>query len=179
VSLPNLARFKRWYACASTSAVYSRPSSIAMIRRDPGSVSGHRTALMKPPSAQSPFAQCRRYPCWRMSDPSLRGHYSPVVAPTDSFANPIWLFLTSAIDLYKKSSQVATSPCCQRDPPDVISANPSSDAWPLATAVPRSASTCFFLRVIGLPHEMSGSASRISPRIRLLTVAIFDAADIS
>ena len=32
---------------------------------------------------------------------------------------------------------------------------------------------------IGLPHEVSGSASRNSPRIRLLAVAIFDAADIS
>src|SRR5665213_4278825 len=91
-----------------------------------------------------------------MSDPSLRGRYSPVVAHTDSFANPIWLFLPSALASYKKSSQVATSPCCQRDLPDVISANPSSDAWSLATAVPRSAFTCFFLRVIGLPHEVMG-----------------------
>ena len=119
-------------------------------------MSGHRTALIKPPNAQSPFAQCRHYPCWRMSDPSLRGRYSPVVAHTDSFANPIWLFLPSALASYKKSSQVATSPCCQRDLPDVISANPSSDAWSLATAVPRSAFTCFFLRVIGLPHEVMG-----------------------
>src|SRR5665213_3620782 len=91
-----------------------------------------------------------------MSDPSLRGRYSPVVAHTDSFANPIWLFLPSALASYKKSSQVATSPCCQRDLPDVISSNPSSDAWSLATAVPRSAFTCFFLRVIGLPHEVMG-----------------------
>src|ERR1035437_2268965 len=149
-------RFKRWYACASTSAVHSRPSCIAMVRWCSGSVSGHRTALIKPPNAQSPFAQCRHYPCWRMSDPSLRGRYSPVVAHTDSFANPIWLFLPSALASYKKSSQVATSPCCQRDLPDVISANPSSDAWSLATAVPRSAFTCFFLRVIGLPHEVMG-----------------------
>jgi hypothetical protein len=127
-------------------------------------VSGHRTALMKPPNAQSPFAQCRHYPCWRMSNPSLRGRYSPVIALTDSFANPIWLFLPSTLASCKKSSQVATSPCCQRDLPDVISTNPSSDAWSLAPAVPRSAYTCFFPRVIGLPHEVSGSASRNSPQ---------------
>src|ERR1035441_1580911 len=59
----------------------------------------HRTALMEPPSAQSPFAQWRHYPCWRMSVPSLRGRYSPVIALTDSFANPIWLLLPSAIGL--------------------------------------------------------------------------------
>ncbi len=37
------------------------------------------------------------------------------------------------------------------DLPDVISVNPSLGAWAPATAVPRSAHTCFFLRVIGLP----------------------------
>jgi hypothetical protein len=98
---------------------------------------------------------------------------------TPAFVAPVLHIALTLLASCKKSSQVATSPCCQRDLPDVISANPSSDAWSLATAVPRSAHTCFFLRVIGLPHEMSGSASRNSPRIRLLTVAIFDAADIS
>jgi hypothetical protein len=47
--------------------------------------------------------------------------------------------------------QVATSPCCGRDLPDVISANPSLSAWAPVTAVPWSASACFFLHVIGLP----------------------------
>src|ERR1022692_3393114 len=114
---------------------------------------------------------CKLHPCEDVTPRSslIRTH-SPI-----PFASSCLRLLAS----YKKSSQVATSPCCQRDLPDVISANPSSDAWSLATAVPRSAFTCFFLRVIGLPHEMSGSASRNSPRIRLLTVAIFDAADIS
>jgi hypothetical protein len=113
---------------------------------------------------------CKLHPCEDVTPRSslIRTH-SPI-----PFASSCLRLLAS----YKKSSQVATSPCCQRDLPDVISANPSSDAWSLATAVPRSAFTCFFLRVIGLPHEVSGSASRNSPRIRLLTVAIFDAADI-
>ena len=65
------------------------------------------------------------------------------------------------------------APAANRDLPDVISANHSSDAWSLTTAVPRSAYTCFFLRVIGLPHEMSGSASRYCPRIRLLAGSNF------
>src|SRR5712692_2256198 len=58
----------------------------------------------------------------------LGGHYSSVVAPTNSFANPAWLFFPSALASFKKSSQVATSTCCHRDLPDVISANLSSDA---------------------------------------------------
>ena len=124
------------------------------------------------PAAALPFAGgCEIHPCEVVTPRSslLRTH-SPI-----PFGSSCLRLLAS----YKKSSQVATSPCCQRDLPDVISANLSSDAWPLATAVPRSAFTCFFPRVIGLPHEVSGSASRNSPRIRLLTVAIFDAADIS
>src|ERR1019366_7531271 len=48
---------------------------------------------MEPPSAQSPFAQCRYYPpLGRRVRRLLRGHYSSVIAPTDSFANPVWLF---------------------------------------------------------------------------------------
>jgi hypothetical protein len=62
MSLPNLARFKRWYTYTSTSAVYSQPSSIAVSRSYSGSVSENRTASMKPPNAQSPFAQHRHYP---------------------------------------------------------------------------------------------------------------------
>ena len=37
---------------------------------------------------------------------------------------------------FEESLQVATSPCCYRDYPDVISANLSSDAWSHAPAVP-------------------------------------------
>ena len=129
---------------------------------------------MDPPSAQSPFAPMLVFPSsGRRVHHLLRGRYASVIAPTDSFANPVWLFLPSAIASCKKSSQVATSPCCHRDFPDVISANLSSDAWSLATAVPRSAYTCFFLRVIGLPQQGCGSASRFNPRTRLFAEAFF------
>src|SRR4029077_5296212 len=52
---------------------------------------------------------------------------------------------------FEESLQVATSPCCRRDLPDVVSVNPSLGAWAPATAVSRSAFVCFFLRGIGLP----------------------------
>ena len=61
-------------------------------------------------------------------------------------------FLASFVE----SLQVATSPCCYRDSPDVISANPSPDAWSPAPTVPPSAFTCFFLGVIGLPQSTMG-----------------------
>jgi hypothetical protein len=59
--------------------------------------------------------------------------------------------ITSALASFQESLQVATSPYCWWDLPDVISANPSLSAWAPVTAVPWSASACFFLHVIGLP----------------------------
>jgi hypothetical protein len=43
---------------------------------------------------------------------------------------------------FVESSQVATSPCCYRDYPDVISANPSSDAW---SRTPAGPTECIYL----------------------------------
>jgi hypothetical protein len=57
----------------------------------------------------------------------------------------------SALASFEESLQVATSPCCWLDLPDVISENPSLSTWAPVTAVPWSASACFFLHVIGLP----------------------------
>jgi len=89
----------------------------------------------------------------------LGRHYSSVLAHTDSCADPVWLSPTSAFASLEESLQVATSPCCHRDLPDVISANLSSDAWSPTTAGPQSAYTCFFLHGIGLPQQGCGSAS--------------------
>ena len=77
-----------------------------------------------------------------------------------------------------ESLQVATSPCCRRDLPDVISVNPSQGAWALVTAVSRSAHACFFLHVIGLPRALSRSASRFSPSKRFHDGSLFETAAI-
>ena len=79
----------------------------------------------------------------------------------------------------EESSQVATSPCCYRDYPDVISANLSPDAWSPTPTVPPSAFACFFLGVIGLPKTLFRSASRWYPRTRFFRGLIFEVADIS
>ena len=129
--------------------------------------------MTKPPSVQSPFAQCWRYLHWGDIPRLLGGHYSSVLAHTDSCADPIWLSPTSAIASFEKSLQVATSPCCHRDLPDVISANLSSDAWSLATAGSQSACTCFFLRAIGLPQQGCGSACPLLPANTIFRGAYF------
>src|ERR1039458_1123269 len=46
------------------------------------------TLKMEPPSAQSPFARCWHYLHQGDVDRLLRGHYSPVIALTDSFVDP-------------------------------------------------------------------------------------------
>ena len=61
MSLPSLAGFKRWFACAPISAVCPSPRSIAESALRQLCVWPPRCS-MEPPSAQSPFAQCRYYP---------------------------------------------------------------------------------------------------------------------
>ena len=80
---------------------------------------------------------------------------------------------------FVESSQVATSPCCYRDYPDVISANLSPDAWSPTPTVPPSAFACFFLGVIGLPKTLFRSASRWYPRTRFFRGLVLEVADIS
>src|SRR6266700_3234996 len=66
--------------------VCSQLSSISCVRLR--SALCPTTALkMQPPSTQSPFAGCRRYLHQGDVCRLLRGYYSPVMAPTDSFVN--------------------------------------------------------------------------------------------
>jgi len=102
MSLPSLVGFKRWFACAPTSAVCPSPRSIAASALRQLCVWPPRCS-MEPPSAQSPFAQCRYYPpLGRRIHRLLRGHCSSVIAPTDSFANPIWLFFSFGLSLVQE-----------------------------------------------------------------------------
>ena len=138
-------------------------ASFRLLRRFSPALCPAAALTTKPPSVQSPFARFWRY-LHRGDVPRLLGrHYSSVIAHTDSCADPVWLSSTSAFASLETSLQVATSPCCHRDLPDVISANLSSDAWSLTTAGSQSACTCFFLRAIGLPQQRNGSAYPLLP----------------
>jgi hypothetical protein len=148
-------------------------AAFRLIRRLISALSPTTTLMMKPPSVQSPFAHSRHYLDWGDVFRLLGGHYSSVVAHTDSCANPIWLSRTSAFASIEESSQVATSLCCQWDLPDVISANLSSDAWSLTTAGSRSAFTCFFLHGIGLPQQRKWVGLPASPANTIFPRSVF------
>jgi hypothetical protein len=103
----------------------------------------------------------------------LRGHYSPVIALTDSCVDPTRSPLLRPKASFEESLQVATSPCCWRDLPDVISANPSRSAWAPVTAVrgvhlPVSSPTSS-----AFPRTLSRSASRVSPSKRFHDGSLF------
>src|SRR5580658_5803457 len=108
------------------------------------------TLKMEPPSTQSLFARFWCYLHQGDVDRLLRGHYSPVLALTDSFADPTRSPLLRPEPRSWSLCRLLPA-CCGRDLPDVISVNPSLRAWAPVTAVPWSASACFFLHVIGLP----------------------------
>src|SRR6202453_4138948 len=129
---------------------------------------------MKPPSVQSPFARCRCSSFIGEPFPVLlRAASAPAIAPTDSCANPKCLSPTSALASFVESSQVATSPCCHRDLPDVISASPSEDAWALTTTVCRLHSPVSSPATLAFPRKGSRSAYREYPLKRLLSGANF------
>src|SRR5215475_5344316 len=103
----------------------------------------------------------------------LRGRYSSVFAPTGTCANPVGSPLLRLFASFEESLQVATSPCCQRDLPDVISESLSCDARAPTTTVCRlllpvtsSASSAF-------PNDEWVGFTRIYPLKRLHSGRLF------
>jgi hypothetical protein len=178
-AFPASARFKRWFAYTPTSVVCPQPRSTPYDGENTGSESGGRVddETAKCPESLCPMSMLP--PPWGGVFRLLGGRCPSFVAPTDSCANPAGLPRPSATASFQESSQVATSPCCPEDLPDVISANLSSDAWPSTTAVPQSALTCFFPCVIGLPLKGRGSASRLFREYDFSAGEVDEAADIS
>ena len=110
------------------------------------------TALkIEPSSAQSPFARCRRYRHLRDVCRLLRGHYSPVIALTDSCVDPTRSPLLRPKPRSRSLCRLRPAPAAGGTFPTLFSVNPSLRAWAPVTAVPWSAHACFFLHVIGLP----------------------------
>ena len=160
MGLPGFGGIKRWYACTPPFLVCPQPRLLPCVGSAPALCPA--TALpRRPPSVQSPFARFRRcrprgahFPP-RRALPLRRRYYGLM-------RQSRWFSFPSALASFQESLPVATSPGYQRDLPDVISANLSSDAWSLATAVPPGALACFFPDVIGLPQQRCGSASRFT-----------------
>src|SRR5215471_2271931 len=98
----------------------------------------------------------------------LRGRYSSLFAPTGTCASPVGSPLLRFFTSFEEPLQVATSPCCQRDLPDVISENLSCDARASTTTVCRlllpvtsSASSAFPNgKWVGLPFLSAKATSQ-------------------
>ncbi len=116
-----------------THAVYSRLDTRVSCPHASGPVSCRGTPSV-PAMTESPFAPPRCYLVRRSVDRSLGQRYLTLLAPTDSCARP-----RASVSLCfrsdARSSPVAVSPGWRSVFPGVISANLSSDAWPLTPAV--------------------------------------------
>ena len=66
----------------------------------------------------------------------LDGRYPTVLATTHSCASPVPSHRLGLYALCGRSLQLTVSPCWEQHLPDVISANPSSDAWTPTPVVP-------------------------------------------
>ena len=104
-----------------------------------------------------------REPCHRL----FRGHYSPFLAPTDSFANPRWLSFPSVFRLVEGVFAGCYQPRLRtRIFPTLFLRICPVLPEPVPRRVPWSAFAWFFLHVFGLPKKENWSASRLFPRTR-------------
>jgi hypothetical protein len=172
---------KRWFVCAPSFPGLPTASSPGQLWRCAGFIKP-ATSLTKE------TAKCPEPLCPTLVLPPLgRRHFisSEGVTPLSSLIRahvplPLGSLLLRHSASFEESLQVALSPGCPRELPDVISENLSLDAGSRTTAVPPSALTCFFPGVIGLPPAKVGSASRFNPRITTSRGSVFSrAADIS
>jgi hypothetical protein len=123
-AFPASAEFKRWYAYVLPFMVCPQPrlkSSQGLIP----ALCPRAPPVLRPPSVLSPFATAsaqlspgRRCTPPRRALPLLHRSYGLMRQSHPSL-------LSFGHTSFEKSSQVVSSPCCEWDLPDVISANPS------------------------------------------------------
>ena len=113
--------------------------------------------------------------------PSPLRAYPSFIAPTDSCAHPLWLSSPSALASFEESLQLAISPCCQRDVPDVISTIflQMPDPMPRRSHEVHLPVSSFFSFVSSaFPRSRMGRLPASNPRTRLFADRLFEAADI-
>ena len=147
---PSSARLKRWFAYTPSSVVCPQSRSTTCVGLTPA-LSPTAALTMEPPSVQSPFAQFRRYRYWGVLHRLLRGHYSSVIAHTDSCANPIWLSPPSVFHLVAGVS----AGCYQTPAANGIFPTLSLRVFPeMPGPLPRRSAGCSYL-LLPLRHRPS------------------------
>jgi hypothetical protein len=155
-AFPGQVKLKRSLACTPTHSGLPLDSSLKSWFLRHYAVDHVRTA-------KCPELLCRSQALlatgWRQAPP---GRTLPLLLRSyELMRQTSSLLRNSCIHTYfRRSSQVAASPCWEPVLPDVISAILSSDAWPSTPTVPPSALACFFPGVIGLPWTPLRSAYR-------------------
>src|SRR5260370_41252233 len=153
LAFPFVPRFKRWCASAPSSSGLLRASSLALS-------AVCMLGFIKPsPQACRRNHQVPRVPLPDVGVTSIRetcSASSKDITPRSSLLQthssiPCSSPLLRPLASFVESSQVATSPCCYRDSPDVISANPSAYAW---SRTPTGPTECIYL-FLALCHRPS------------------------
>jgi hypothetical protein len=88
-AFPSATRFKRWYAYAPTAKGWLTAEYHLLRRRIPGSVPGHRADHGTPKYPESLCLIIGVTFIRETCTVSCGGHYSPVLALTDSCADPV------------------------------------------------------------------------------------------
>src|SRR6266699_1862307 len=137
------------------------------------------TLKMEPPSAQSPFARCWHYLHQGDVNRLLRGHYSPVIAPTDSCVDPTRSPLLRPKPRSRSLGRLRPAPAAGGTFPTLSLRILPCVPGPLSRRsrgvhLPVSSSTSS-----AFPRTLSRSASRVSPSKRFHDGSLFETAAIS
>jgi hypothetical protein len=126
------------------------------------------TLKMEPPSAQSPFARCWHYLHQGDVNRLLRGHYSPVIALTDSCVDPTRSpLLWPIISLVRGVSAGCDQPLLLAGPSRRYLCESFPECLGPCHGGTWSAPACFFPHVIGLPpYAIEVGLTRVNPSKR-------------
>ena len=149
-AFPSSAWFKRWFAYAPTSLVRPSPRSSPCASLPRLWVRAPRSCWNRQvPESLRPISVL---PPWGRRVPPPQRALPLLPCSCGLMRRSHLALLSFGILLVRGALPVTTSPGCQRDLPDVISANLSLDARSPATTGPQGPFTCFFPCGNGLPQ---------------------------
>ena len=166
-AFPTTTKLKCWHTCTPPSLVYLADWSLWWL------IPVSQLTDLEPPSAQSPFAPCRRYLDGEDVLRLLERHYPSFIAHTDSCAKPLPSLRFQVTPLFERSLQVAASPRCVKARPNAISVVLPCVPGPLLQLLPRCCLPFLPLGHWPSPSE-HGSALGFFPSLLLRMVKILE-----
>jgi hypothetical protein len=155
-AFPTTTKLKCWHTCTPLSLVYLADWSLWWL------IPVSQLTDLEPPSAQSPFAPCRRYLDGEDVLRLLERHYPSFIAHTDSCAKPLPSLRFQVTPLFERSLQVACQPLLRKGSSQRYRCRPSLRAGTPTPAAPKVLSPVSSPGTLAFPERTRVSAWLLS-----------------